>query len=69
VKETLEEVGLVLHGFLSGTALVGAILVVSSWLFFWAIGLDFPFLAGLVSGISSLVPYFGVLLAFAFHRC
>ncbi len=65
VKETLEEVGLVLHGFLSGTALVGAILVVSSWLFFWAIGLDFPFLAGLVSGISSLVPYFGVLFAFA----
>jgi len=65
VKETLEEVGLVLHGFLSGTALVGAILVVASWLFFWSIGLDFPFLAGLVSGISSLVPYFGVLFAFA----
>jgi predicted PurR-regulated permease PerM len=63
VKETLEEVGSVLHGFLSGTALVGAILVISSWLFFWAIGLDFPFLAGLVSGLSSLVPYFGVLLA------
>jgi len=63
VKETLEEVGMVLHGFLSGTALVGAILVISSWLFFWAIGLDFPFLAGLVSGISSLVPYFGVVLA------
>jgi predicted PurR-regulated permease PerM len=63
VKETLEEVGQVLHGFLSGTALVGAILVISSWLFFWSIGLDFPFLAGLVSGLSSLVPYFGVLLA------
>jgi predicted PurR-regulated permease PerM len=64
VKETLEDVGLVLHGFLSGTALVGAILVIASWLFFWAIGLDFPFLAGLVSGISSLIPYFGVVLAF-----
>ena len=53
--------GSVLHGFLSGTALVGAILVISSWLFFWAIGLDFPFLAGLVSGLSSLVPYFGAV--------
>ncbi len=63
VKQTLEEMGTVLRGYLAGTALVGVILVVTSWLFFWGIGLDFSFLTGLVSGLLNLVPYFGVLLA------
>lgn len=63
VKQTLEEMGAVLRGYLAGTALVGVILVVTSWLFFWGIGLDFSFLTGLVSGLLNLVPYFGVLLA------
>jgi predicted PurR-regulated permease PerM len=39
------------------------ILVIASWLFFWGIGLEFPFLAGLVSGLFNLVPYLGVVLA------
>lgn len=63
VKETLAEVTLVLRSFLVGTALVGFTLVVASWLFFWALGLDFPFLTALVSGLCNLVPYLGVILS------
>jgi len=35
VKETLADVTLVLRSYVVGTALVGLILVVFSWLFFW----------------------------------
>ncbi len=63
VKETLADVTQVLRSYVVGTALVGLILVLASWLFFLALGLDFPFLAGLVSGLCNLVPYLGVILA------
>jgi predicted PurR-regulated permease PerM len=63
VKEALSDVTHVLRSYLVGTALVGLILVVASWLFFWALGLDFPFLTGLVSGLCNLVPYLGVVLS------
>jgi predicted PurR-regulated permease PerM len=63
VKDTLTDVTLVLRGYLMGTALVGLILVLASWLFFWALGLDFPFLTGLVSGLSNLIPYLGAVLS------
>ena len=52
-----------LRSYLMGTALVGLILVVASWLFFMALGLDFPFLTGLVSGLCNLIPYLGAVLA------
>jgi predicted PurR-regulated permease PerM len=63
VKEALEDVTRVLRTYLMGTALVGLILVLASWLFFWAIGLEFPFLTGLVSGICNLVPYIGLVIS------
>jgi predicted PurR-regulated permease PerM len=63
VKETLSDVTRVLRSYVVGTALVGLILVTASWLFFWWIGLDFPFLTGLVSGLLNLVPYLGVVMA------
>ena len=44
VKETLSDVTQVLRSYVVGTALVGLILIIASWLFFWVIGLDFPFL-------------------------
>jgi predicted PurR-regulated permease PerM len=65
VKEALSDVTQVLRSYLVGTALVGLILVFASWLFFWALGLDFPFLTGLVSGLCNLVPYLGVILSWA----
>ena len=63
VRDTLADVTQVLRSYLMGTALVGLVLVVASWLFFWALGLDFPFLTGLVSGICNLIPYLGVVLS------
>lgn len=63
VKDALADVTKVLRSYLMGTALVGLILVVASWLFFMALGLDFPFLTGLVSGLCNLIPYLGAVLA------
>jgi predicted PurR-regulated permease PerM len=63
VRDTLEDVTQVLRSYLMGTALVGLILVVASWIFFWFLGLDFPFLTALVSGLCNLVPYLGAVLS------
>ena len=63
VKDALADVTQVLRGYVFGTALVGLILVLASWLFFWTLGLDFPFLTALVSGLCNLVPYLGAVLS------
>jgi predicted PurR-regulated permease PerM len=63
VKQTLAEVTLVLRSYVVGTALVGLILVFASWMFFLSIGLEFPFLAALASGLFNLIPYLGVVLS------
>jgi len=63
VKETLEEVSAVLRSFVAGNVLVAAILVLASWVFFWMIGLEYPFLCGVVSGLLNLVPYIGAVMA------
>jgi len=63
VKIALAEVSNMLRSYVVGTALVGLILVLASWVFFWAIGMDFSFLTGLVSGLLNLVPYLGMVLA------
>jgi predicted PurR-regulated permease PerM len=63
VRDTLADVTHVLRSYLMGTALVGLVLVLASWLFFWYLGMDFPFLTGLVSGLCNLVPYLGAVMA------
>lgn len=63
VKEALEQLGMLLRGYVVGNALVALILAFVSWLFFWIIGLDYPFLAGSVSGLLNLVPYLGAVMA------
>jgi predicted PurR-regulated permease PerM len=63
VKDALADVTHVLRSYLVGTALVGLVLVLASWCFFWILGLDFPFLTGLVSGLCNLVPYIGAVMA------
>ena len=63
VRDALSEVTQVLRSYLMGTALVGLVLIVASSLFFWSMGLDFPFLTGMVSGICNLVPYLGVIMS------
>ena len=63
VKQTLSDVTQVLRSYVVGTALVGLILVVASWIFFMMIHLEFPFLTALVSGLLNLVPYLGVVMS------
>jgi len=63
VKETLDELGRLLRSYVVGNILVAGILALVSWIFFWMIHLDYPFLAGVVSGLLNLVPYLGAVLA------
>ncbi len=63
VKETLEDLRDVLRGYLAGMALVTLVVIVFSSLFFWILGLDYPLLTGVVSGLVNMVPYLGAVLA------
>jgi predicted PurR-regulated permease PerM len=63
VKETLEDLRDVLRSYLAGMTLVTLIVIAASSLFFWAIGLDYPVLTGIVSGLLNMVPYIGAVLA------
>jgi predicted PurR-regulated permease PerM len=63
VQEALNQVSSMLRSFVAGNALVALILMLSSWAFFLAIHLDYPFIVGSVSGVMNLVPYLGAVLA------
>ncbi len=63
VRETLDQLGSMLRSFVVGNALVAVILMLLSWGFFLLIHLNYPFLAGCVSGLLNLVPYLGAVLA------
>jgi len=63
VKRALEAVSGMLRSYIAGSVIVVGIVAVLSWIFFWIIGLDYPFLTGMVSGTLNLVPYIGVVLA------
>ena len=62
-KDTLADVTHVLRSYLAGSILVALLLVLASWAFFWGIGVDFPFLVALVSGLCNMVPYLGAVMA------
>jgi predicted PurR-regulated permease PerM len=62
-KDTLADVTRVLRSYLVGTALVALLLVIASWVFFWGLGIDFPFLIALVSGMCNMVPYIGAVMS------
>ena len=63
VKETLEDVRDVLRDYLTGMSVVTLLVIAASSLFFWALGMEFPILTGIVSGILNMVPYIGAVLA------
>jgi predicted PurR-regulated permease PerM len=63
VKETLEDLRDVLRDYLVGMSLMTLIVMAASSLFFWAMGLDYPVLTGIVSGLLNMVPYFGAVLS------
>ena len=63
VKETLEDLRDVLRDYLLGMSVVTLLVIAISSLFFWFLGLDYPILTGLVSGLLNMVPYIGAVLA------
>lgn len=63
VKETLEDLREVLRGYLAGMTLVTLMVIGVSSLFFWLMGMDYPVLTGIVSGLLNMVPYIGVVMA------
>ena len=63
VKETLDDLRDVLRDYLIGMCVVTLVVVACSSIFFLALGLDYPVLAGIVSGLFNMVPYIGAVLA------
>jgi predicted PurR-regulated permease PerM len=63
VKETLEDLRDVLRDYLVGMSLVTLVVIAASSLFFYFMGLDYPILTGIVSGLLNMVPYIGAVLA------
>lgn len=63
VKETLEDLRDVLRDYLIGMSVVTLVVIALSSIFFLILGLDYPVLAGITSGLLNMVPYLGAVLA------
>ena len=63
VKETLEDLRIVLRDYVLWMLVVTTMVIAFSSLFFWVLGLDYPVLTGIVSGVLNMVPYIGAVLA------
>lgn len=63
VKETLEDLRDVLRNYLAGMTLLTVLVIAASSAFFWLLGLDFPIITGIASGLLNMVPYIGAVLA------
>jgi predicted PurR-regulated permease PerM len=63
VKETLDDLRGVLRDYLIGMCVVTLVVIACSSIFFLALGLDYPVLGGITSGLCNMVPYLGAVLA------
>ena len=63
VKETLEDLREVLRDYLTGMCIVTGVVIAASSAFFWFMGMDYPILTGIASGLLNMVPYIGAVLA------
>src|SRR5207253_6539938 len=63
VKETLEDLRDVLRDYLAGMSIVTLVVIASSSLFFWVIGMEYPVLTAIASGLLHMVPSIGAVLA------
>lgn len=63
VKETLDDLRVVLRDYLAGMCILTLIVIAASSVFFWALGLEYPIMLGIVSGLLNMVPYIGVVLS------
>ena len=63
VKEMLEDLRVVLRDYILWMTVVTLMVIALSSLFFWVLGLEYPILTGIVSGVFNMVPYIGAVLA------
>ncbi len=63
VKEMLEDLRVVLRDYVLWMSVVTLMVITFSSLFFWVLGLDYPILLGIVSGVLNMIPYIGAVLA------
>jgi predicted PurR-regulated permease PerM len=63
IKETLEDLRDVLRDYLAGMTVVTLVVIAASSLFFWIIGMEYPILTGIASGLLNMVPYIGAVMA------
>src|SRR5258705_707972 len=63
VKEMLDDLRIVLRDYVLWMSVVTLMVITFSSLFFWVVGLDYPILLGIVSGVLNMVPYIGAVMA------
>jgi predicted PurR-regulated permease PerM len=63
VKEMLDDLRVVLRDYVLWMTVVMMMVIAFSSLFFWVLGLEYPILTGIVSGVLNMVPYIGAVLA------
>src|SRR5260370_29938368 len=63
VKETLEDLREVLRDYLAGMTIVTLVVIAASSLFFWIIGMEYPILTGIASGLLNMVPYIWAVMS------
>src|SRR5260370_38449670 len=59
----LEDLRIVLREYVLWMSVVTLMVITFSSLFFWVLGLDYPILLGIVSGVLNMVPYIGAVMA------
>jgi len=60
---TLGLIAQMIRSFIVGNVIIGVILGISSTLAFWILGVPYFYVIGIISGIVSLLPYLGIVLA------
>lgn len=60
---TLGLISQMIRGFIVGNVLIGLILGITSTIAFWILGVPYFYVIGMISGIVSLLPYLGIVLA------
>jgi len=60
---TLGLISQMIRGFIVGNVVIGLILGVTSTIAFWIMGVPYFYVIGMISGVVSLLPYLGIVLA------
>jgi predicted PurR-regulated permease PerM len=60
---TLGLISQMIRAFIVGNVVIGLILGITSTLAFWILGVPYFYVIGMISGVVSLLPYLGIVLA------